>query len=101
MPCARRSARSAAAQSAWSRLVEAGEGFVRFAVSAQRRWVLFLAAAAVAVAAAGQSASGQVQHVFHISVDGLRPDAVTTLGASQAPNLYRFRTEGAFTDNAR
>lgn len=62
-------------------------------------WVMFglLVVSGLSELAAG----GQVEFVLHVSMDGLRPDAITTLGASGAPNFYRLRNEGAFTDNAR
>ena len=57
----------------------------------------FAALIALAVCAHAHAA----ERVILISVDGLRPDAVTTLGKQTLPNFYRLRAEGAFTDNAR
>lgn len=42
-----------------------------------------------------------VTRVLAISVDGLNPSAITRLGRSGAPNLYRLIDEGATTLNAR
>jgi hypothetical protein len=39
--------------------------------------------------------------VLHISVDGLRPDAIETLGFARLPNFYRMQEEGAYTHDAR
>ncbi len=42
-----------------------------------------------------------VKWVLAISVDGLNPEALRTLGPTKAPNFYRLMAEGAYTLNAR
>ena len=42
-----------------------------------------------------------IDHVIIISVDGLRPDAITNLGPTLLPNFYRLRNEGTGTDTSR
>ncbi len=46
-------------------------------------------------------ATGAAQFVIAISVDGLHPDAISTLGQESTPNFHRLQAEGAFTNNAR
>ena len=42
-----------------------------------------------------------IEHVIHISVDGLHSSAITTLGVGKLPGFYSMRNNGSFTDNAR
>lgn len=60
-----------------------------------------LSVLALCVCLSIQSLAQGVEHVLHISVDGLRGDAIALLGPEKTPNFHRLRREGSFTDNAR
>ena len=55
----------------------------------------------IGYASVGLARNPQVDHVIHISVDGLRGSVIEQMGPANLPNFYRVRAEGAYTDNAR
>jgi hypothetical protein len=58
-------------------------------------------ASLIALAAAPAFAAGTAKYVVEISVDAMHAEAIGILGQTLVPNLWRMRTEGAFTNNAR
>lgn len=61
---------------------------------------LFIIAAAISLAPAGHATA--VEHVIHISVDGLSPILMQqVIDAGRAPTFERLQQEGAWTPNAR
>ena len=66
--------------------------------------IVIIVAAVLTSSAHSASAENQASSpysVILISVDGLRPDAITTHGPDSVPAFYRLMREGAFTHNAR
>ena len=49
----------------------------------------------------GPGDADSIRYVIHVSVDGLRSDAVTRQPAEALPAFARLRREGTFTQNAR
>lgn len=68
-------------------------------------WLFVALAVAVAAVSTGSTHPTATElttsNVIVVSVDGLRPSVITELGPEALPNLFRMRSEGAFTDNAR
>ena len=58
------------------------------------------ASVAIAIAAATPTAPA-ADHVIAISIDGLRPAAIETLGPTGTPTFHRLKAEGTWTHNAR
>ena len=72
----------------------------RFHTAVPRRFSIAGLILALLLGAASLSAQ-QARYVIHISIDGLRPDAIAALPATALPNFTRLRTQGSGTDNAR
>lgn len=71
-------------------------------------WLLAIVAFAAALAAkpstsraTDASPEPAARYVVLVSVDGLRPDAITSSSPDGLPNFYRLRAQSAFTDAAR
>jgi len=63
--------------------------------------VAISSAALSLISAGAQAAELEVDHVIHITVDGLRGSVIPLLGPADLPNFHRIQNEGAYTNNAR